>query len=49
MSTGPGARDSIGCIRNYDICARAWSSFAPPFVQMFGGGGGGGYLSLFGS
>ena len=43
MSTGSGARDSTGCIQNYDICARAWSSFCSPFrVVDWGGGGGGG-------
>ena len=42
MSTGPDTRDSIGCIRNYDICARARSSFTPPVLGGGGGGGGGG-------
>ena len=46
MSTDPGARDSTGCIRNYDIFSRAWSSFVLPFVADWGGGKGeGGYLS----
>ena len=40
-STGLGPRDSTGCIRNYDICTRARSSFALGGEGEGGGGGGG--------